>query len=172
MERINLKLPEFNYKDYNWIREDNVTIEDRASEFEQQNLRYIEAGYNHDNSMYYRAFEVDEAVHDFCRTLFPEYSVGIMKQPPGQTLPIHEDTFYKFAKVNNVDPYACCRVNIFLEDWQSGHYFEIDNTPVLQWKAGDAIIIDRGVFHLSGNMGMTNKYTMQITGVRSEFKRG
>lgn len=171
MERINLKLPEFNYKNYNWIREDNVTIEDRASEFEQQNLRYIEAGYNHDNSMYYRAFEVDEAVHDFCRTLFAEYSVGIMKQPPGQTLPIHEDTFYKFAKVNNVDPYACCRVNIFLEDWQSGHYFEINQTPVLHWKRGDAIIIEHDEVHLSGNMGVSPKYTMQITGAKNELTR-
>ena len=104
MERIKLDLPKFNYTEYDWIREDNVTILDRASEFEQQNLRYIEAGYNHDNSMYYRAFEVDDQVHEFCRTLFPRYSVGIMKQPPGQTLPSHEDTFYQFAKVNDVDP--------------------------------------------------------------------
>jgi hypothetical protein len=151
------------------VQEDNVTILDRADEFEKQNLQYIEAGYNHQNSMYYRAFEVDEDVHDFCRTLFPRYSVGIMKQPAGQTLPSHEDTFFKFASVHNVDPYECCRVNIFLEDWQSGHYFEINEKSVLHWKRGDAIIIRRDEPHLSGNMGMTTKYTMQVTGVYNEF---
>ena len=171
MENIKFNLPEFNYTEYDWMQEVNVTILDRANEFEQQNLRYIEVGYNHDNSMYYRAFEVDETVHDFCRTLFDHYSVGIMKQPPGQTLPSHEDTFYQFAKNNNADPYDCCRVNIFLEDWVSGHYFEINDTPVLQWKRGDAIIIERDELHLSGNMGMQTKYTMQITGVKNELKR-
>ena len=169
MDKISLQLPDFNYTVYKWMHEDNVTILDRAGEFEEQNLRYLEAGYNHDNSMYYRAFEVDEAVHEFCRTLFPRYSVGIMKQPVGQTLPSHEDTFYQFAKNNDVDPYECCRVNIFLEDWQSGHYFEINEKSVLHWKRGDAIIILRDEPHLSGNMGLTTKYTMQVTGVRDEF---
>lgn len=169
MGKVKLNLPNFNYTDCEWIREDNVTILDRANEFEQQNLRYIEAGYNHDNSMYYRSFDVDDEVHDFCRTLFPRYSVGIMKQPPGQTLPLHEDTFYMFAKTHNVDPYDCIRVNIFLEDWQSGHYFEINEKSVLQWSKGDAIIIARDEPHLSGNMGLTTKFTMQVTGVRNEF---
>lgn len=171
MDKITFNLPEFNYTDYKWIQEDNVTILDRASEFEQQNLRYIKAGYNHDNSMYFRAFEVDNDVHIFCRKLFPRYSVGIMKQPPGQTLPTHEDTFYKFASVHNVDPYECCRVNIFLEDWKSGHYFEINENSILQWKRGDAIIIERDEPHLSGNMGLDTKYTMQITGVKNELTR-
>jgi hypothetical protein len=171
MEKIKINLPNFDYKNQNWIREDNVTILGRANEFEQQNLQYIEAGYNHNNSMYYRAFEVDDEIHNFCRTLFPIYSVGIMKQPVGQTLPSHEDTFYQFAKNNDIDPYDCCRVNIFLEDWRSGHYFEINEDPILQWNRGDAIIIERDEPHLSGNMGMTFKYTMQVTGVKNELKR-
>ena len=171
MGKINFNLPDFNYTVYKWMQEDNVTILDRAGEFEEQNLKYLEAGYNHDNSMYFRAFEVDKDVHDFCQTLFPRYSVGIMKQPVGQTLPVHEDTFYQFAKNNNVDPYDCVRVNIFLEDWKSGHYFEINNDPVLHWKRGDAILIKRDEPHLSGNMGMETKYTMQVTGVLNELTR-
>jgi len=171
MGKINFDLPDFNYKNYKWIIEDNVTILGRSNSFEDQNVKNVEAGYTSQNSMYYRNFEVDGAVHDFCRTLFPRYSVGIMKQPPGQTLPVHTDTFFQFAKNNNVEPSSCCRVNIFLEDWQSGHYFEINENSVLHWKQGDAIIIKCNEPHLSGNMGMTNKYTMQVTGVIDEFKR-
>lgn len=169
MGKIKLQIPHFDYKNLTWVQEDNVTILDRADEFEQQNLQYIKVGYNNLNSMYYRAFDVSEDIHNFCKTLFPRYSVGVMKQPPGQTLPSHEDTFFKFAKTNNIDPYQCCRVNIFLEDWKSGHYFEINEKSVLHWKRGDAIIIRRDQMHLSGNMGMTTKYTMQVTGVYDEF---
>ena len=169
MGKIKLQIPHFDYKNLTWVQEDNVTILDRAYEFEQQNLQYIKVGYNNLNSMYYRAFEVSEDIHNFCKTLFPRYSIGVMKQPPGQTLPSHEDTFFKFAKTNNIDPYQCCRVNIFLEDWQSGHYFEINEKSVLHWKRGDAIIIRRDQMHLSGNMGMATKYTMQVTGVYDEF---
>lgn len=171
MGKVSLTLPNFNYKDYNWLKEDNVSSYGRSKEFEEQNELYRRIGFTRDNTTYYRAFEVDNDVHEFCKTLFPRYSVGILKQPPGQTLPSHEDTFFKFAEAHNVDPYKCCRVNVFLEDWQSGHYLEINETPVLQWKRGDAIIIKRNEPHLSGNMGMTSKYTMQITGVIDEFKR-
>jgi hypothetical protein len=172
MGKINLKLPDFNYKNYRWEKEDNVTLQGHAREFEEQNERYRDAGYTPFNSMYYRAFNVDLEVHNFCETLFPRYSVGIMKQPPGQTLPVHDDTFYMFAKLNKIDPRECVRVNIFLEDWQSGHYFEINENSVLHWSKGDAILIKCNEPHLSGNMGMTTKYTMQVTGVLNEFKRG
>jgi hypothetical protein len=171
MGKINLELPNFNYKNYHWEKEDNVTSYGRAKEFEEQNEKYRKVGYTQYNTMYYRAFNVDDNVHKFCETLFPRYSVGIMKQPPGQTLPLHDDTFYMFAKLNKIDPNDCIRVNVFLEDWQNGHYFEINGNPVLQWNKGDAIIIKRNELHLSGNMGMADKYTMQITGVLNEFKR-
>ena len=170
MGKIELNLPNFDYKTHQWIKHDNVTLDGRAREFEEQNIRYFKAGYTKDNSMYYQCFDFSDEIHEFCKTLFPRYSVSMFKQPPGQTLPEHEDTFFKFAKTHDVDPYKCCRVNIFLEDWQSGHYFEINENPVLQWKRGDAIIIERNELHLSGNMGMTVKYTMQVTGVKDEFK--
>lgn len=168
---LNFFLPKFEYKDLDYTQMNNVSFENRSIEFEQQNKKYLDAGYTNYNSEYYQTFKVGNDIKDFCDTVFPRYSVSIIQQRPGQTLPLHDDTFYQFAKLNKIDPNDCIRVNIFLEDWKSGHYFEIDNTPVLQWKAGDAIIINRGVLHLSGNMGMTNKYTMQITGVRSELKR-
>lgn len=171
MGKINLELPNLNYKNYVWEQEDNVSAQGRSQEFEEQNEKYRRVGYTEHNTMYYRVFNVDDEVHTFCETLFPRYSVGIMKQPPGQTLPLHDDTFYMFAKLNHIDPNECVRVNIFLEDWQSGHYFEINEKSVLHWKQGDAILIRCNEPHLSGNMGMTDKYTMQVTGVMNEFKR-
>jgi hypothetical protein len=172
MKRLNLQLPSFDYKNLDWIAHDNVTVEGRASEFEEQNRLYREAGFTENNSFYYQAFDMTEEIIDFAHSLFSRCSISVMRQPPGQTLPSHEDTFYRFASQNNVDPYECVRVNVFLEDWRSGHYFEINEKPIVPWQKGDAVTIFRDEPHLSGNMGMADKYTMQITGVWNEFKGG
>jgi len=63
------------------------------------------------------------------------------------------------------------RVNIFLEDWKTGHYFELNGNPILKWQAGDAIILDASKPHLSANAGIDPKFTMQITGLKDEFTR-
>lgn len=164
-----LNLPNFEYKELTWIQQDNVSSQGRSAEYEKQNEYYKSIGFTVDNTTYYQCFDVGKDIHDFCKTIFPRYSVSVFKQPCGSTLPMHEDTFYKFAETHNIDPYGCCRVNVFLEDWCSGHYFEIKGKPVLQWKQGDSIIIKRDEPHLSGNMGVVPKYTMQITGVYDEL---
>ena len=164
-------MPKFDFTNLEWIAHDNVTVQGRSAEFEEQNRFYREAGFTENNSFYYQAFDMNAEIKEFAASLFPRCSISVMRQPPGQTLPSHEDTFYRFANTHNIDPYDCVRVNIFLEDWRSGHYFEINDTPVVPWKAGEAVVIYRNEPHLSGNMGMTEKYTMQITGVESELKR-
>lgn len=170
MEKIKIKLPNLNYKNLDWIKQDNVSSKGRDSKFEDQNTFYRNAGYNEHNTVYYQCFDVDKTFTDFCGTLFRKFTVSVFKQSPGCTLPEHVDTFYKFCSAHHADPNNVIRINVFLEDWASGHYFEIANTPILQWRAGDAILIPYNIKHLSGNMGLTDKYTMQITGLKDEFK--
>ena len=171
MEQIKLELPKFAYKSLMWEDKDNITYEGRAQAFEDQNRKYFLAGFNKENTKYKQAFSTLKEHTDFADTLFDRYTIAFMYQLSGQTLPSHVDTFYMVSKKFGVDPKDCCRVNIFLEDWKSGHYFEINDTPILQWKRGDAIIIEKDEPHLSANNGMQPKYTMQITGVKNEFKR-
>ena len=169
MGKLNLKIPAFKYKNLPFVETHNVTLEGRAEEFEEQNRQYIEWGYLPENTAYSQTFDVGNEVLAYAETLFPRCSVSIIKQNPGNTIPSHLDTFYTFCKRHNVKPDEVIRLNIFLEDWKTGHYLEINENPVLQWKRGDAIIISTDEYHLSGNMGITPKYTMQVTGVRDEF---
>jgi hypothetical protein len=53
---------------------------------------------------------------------------------------------------------------VFLEDWKSGHYFEIDGRPLMPWRAGDWVYWNNAVPHYAGNFGTEPRYTMQITG--------
>jgi len=171
MDQIKLDIPELNYKKLLYDDKDNVSVEGRATAFEAQNKKYHLAGYTKDNTQYKQAFPDNKDFINFGKLLFDRCTVAVMQQAPGQVLPEHVDTFYMISKNYGVDPDECCRINIFLEDWQSGHYFEINNTPITKWKRGDAIIIQKDEPHLSANSGMRPKYTMQVTGVKNEFKR-
>jgi hypothetical protein len=149
---------------------DNVSL-GNSSEYDEQNIRYIIAGYNDKNTQYYQSFDLPDEYHTFAKSIFSEYSLSVIKQMPGQTIPEHFDTFYKFSEKNNCRKEDVCRLNFFLEEWKTGHYFEIDDEPYVKWGKMSFKVIRYGHPHLSGNMGMEPKYTMQITGLYEEFKR-
>ena len=88
------------------------------------------------------------------------------KLTPGRWLPPHKDHFknycnyYKISNKNKI-----MRTIVFLEDWKPGHYFEVNNKPCVNWKAGQYILLDQTMWHRSGNVGVDKKYTAQVTGV-------
>jgi hypothetical protein len=149
----------------------NVTLDGNANEYDEQNRKYINAGFTDKNTQYYQTFEVPNEYHTFAQTIFSEYSLSVIKQMPGQTIPEHFDTFYQFCKKNNCTKEEVCRLNFFLEDWKSGHYFELLGEPFIKWRKMNFKVIRYNQPHLSGNMGLVPKYTMQITGLYEQFKR-
>jgi hypothetical protein len=105
------------------------------------------------------------------RKIFPwqHFSWSLYRMAPGTTLPNHGDTYTRFREIYDIaDPNTIFRAVVFLEDWQSGHYFEVNEDPVVEWVAGETIIWRNDVLHLAANMGMTDRYTLQITGVSDE----
>ena len=102
------------------------------------------------------------------RDHFPwqHFSWSVYRMAPGRVLPNHSDTYDRFKRLHSVqDDNSIVRAVIFLEDWHSGHYLEIDEVPVVNWRAGDAVVWRNDVPHLAANMGMTDRYTLQITGL-------
>lgn len=94
------------------------------------------------------------------------FSWSIYRMGPGCVLPQHRDTYAKFRQIYQIqDPKVIYRAIIFLEHWQSGHYFEIQNMPIVGWGAGDCIIWQYDVPHTAANVGLEDRYTLQITGV-------
>lgn len=99
--------------------------------------------------------------------LWNHFSWSVYKMTPGTALPAHRDTYAKFKEIYQItDAATIWRAVVFLADWQSGHYFEIDETPITEWRAGDTVVWNNDVEHVAANMGMTDRYTLQITGVR------
>jgi hypothetical protein len=94
------------------------------------------------------------------------FSWSIYRMSPGTVLPEHSDTYSRFREIYHVPATAVIRrYVVFLEDWQSGHYCEIDDAPVVNWIQGTGVFWNGDTPHIAANIGRTDRYTLQITGV-------
>ena len=90
-------------------------------------------------------------------------TISSIKQPPGQVVPWHRDTFFLLKKKFPTRSQPV-RALIMLEDWKVGHFVPHDNAVFTHWSAGDGYIWDEDILHLGANAGMENKYTLQVSG--------
>ena len=84
----------------------------------------------------------------------------------GTILPVHQDTYKKYVELFNLQgqEHTIRRAIVFLEDWASGHYLELDDIPVTGWRKGFTVIWAYDRPHMAANIGLTPRYTLQITG--------
>lgn len=106
-----------------------------------------------------------EWVHKFFNLVQGENpGVTFLKMATCDITPYHSDTYKFYKKIHKLkDSTNIRRVIIFLEDWKPGHIFEIENTPITQWKAGDFVTWKNDVLHMAANLGTETRYTAQIT---------
>jgi len=94
------------------------------------------------------------------------FSWSVYRMAPGDALPLHGDTYARFCDVYGLDDVdLIIRYIVFLEPWQSGHYFEIDGTAVVAWQAGDWVCWRGATPHMAANLGNSMRYTLQLTGL-------
>jgi hypothetical protein len=99
-------------------------------------------------------------------------TISTILQPPGNTIPIHRDTFFQINKRFPNDTRLKVRANIYLEEWKVGHFLQYQEHDKqwhnsTHWNAGDGFIWDSQHLHLSSNAGMKPKYTLQVSGFMS-----
>ena len=90
-------------------------------------------------------------------------------QPPGNTITMHRDTFFKINNMYPDDTRPKVRANIYLEDWQPGHIIHYQDAnkdwqSSTHWSSGEGFIWDSDHLHLSANAGLKPKYTLQVSG--------
>ena len=137
-----------------------------ADRWNEQGYHGMTYGGNHYNST-----DMGDNIPEYARpflTMFDWQHIGLVfyRMDTCQTLPLHRDAYTTYAKKFNVAVQYIWRAVIFLEDWKSGHYFEIDSQPIMPWKAGDWVAWNNDVSHHAGNYGVEPRYTMQITGIK------
>ena len=84
----------------------------------------------------------------------------------GTILPTHGDLYLKYIDLFDLKgrEHTIRRAVVFLEDWQPGHYFEGLGRPYTDWKAGTTVEWTYDTPHMAANLGLTPRYTLQITG--------
>jgi hypothetical protein len=84
----------------------------------------------------------------------------------GTVMPVHSDVYKRYIELFNLQgkETRIRRALVLLEDWQSGHYLEVANKPYVNWKAGDTVEWSYDEPHSAANIGLEDRYTLQITG--------
>ena len=93
-----------------------------------------------------------------------DVGVNYYRMETGVILPIHRDIYKQYTELFNITLQQVERVLLFMEDWRSGHYFEVDGNPIMDYKAGDYAWWRGDVEHMAANIGKGYRYTLQLTG--------
>lgn len=88
----------------------------------------------------------------------------LTRQDPGQILPWHYDRFFFLKKLFPNDTRPIIRFLLFLQDWEMGHVLQVGNSMLTHWTRGDVVVWRPGQYHVSANIGLTTKWTCNITG--------
>lgn len=83
-----------------------------------------------------------------------------------EIMPEHVDHFKTYMKLFDVKYEDAVRILVMLEDWKPGHYLEIAGEGFTNWIAGDYFVWDSDVPHAAANIGVEDRYTLQISGTK------
>ena len=86
-------------------------------------------------------------------------------------MPDHLDHFETCERVFGVPRSNTYRALVLLEDWKPGHYLEFNGKGIVNWKAGDYALWSADIPHAASNIGIEDRYTLQITGELNERTR-
>jgi hypothetical protein len=102
----------------------------------------------------------------FARLGWQDIGTSYYKMDTGTVLPVHRDRYKKYVELFDLQgrEYAIRRAIVFLEDWASGHYLELQRVPITGWRRGFTVIWAYDAPHMAANIGITPRYTLQITG--------
>ncbi len=96
-----------------------------------------------------------------------QLSWSFYRMTTGTILPNHSDTYQLFKTLHPKSvEHTICRAIVFLEDWSPGHILTLGDRQVDQWIAGDYVEWEEYMPHLAANVGLEDRYTLQLTGYK------
>jgi hypothetical protein len=108
----------------------------------------------------------DRIIEMFTKYGWNDIGTSYYRMTTGTVLPTHSDLYVKYVKLFNLQgqEHRIRRAVIFLEDWKPGHYSEIDGKAFVNWQAGDVLEWEYDCPHAAANIGIEDRYTLQVTG--------
>lgn len=150
-----LKHREFDYK------KQPITVEETTA-WEQQGYDYVKS---FTGSMYDSRNPMPEWVNQFGGLFgLKNQTYNFYKMKTLEIMPTHSDHFRTYMRVFNTTHENVYRVLIMMEDWKPGHYLEVDGVGIVNWRAGDYYMWENFCPHAASNIGIDDRYSLQITG--------
>ena len=81
-----------------------------------------------------------------------------------EIMPVHNDHYQTYIRLFNASPENVYRVLVMMDDWKPGHYLEVAGKGFVNWSAGDYFMWENFCPHAAANIGVEDRYTLQITG--------
>ncbi len=91
----------------------------------------------------------------------------LLEYMPGQCLPLHYDGFEGFKRLYGENKVGT-RFFVAISKWDWGHALQVHDKMISNWQPGDTYIIPPEIWHTSANFGIRPKYTLTITGERTD----
>ena len=140
----------------------------------QDLIRWRREGYTHSDELFTGYLcDMNSAQPDWSaqlmewfRDFFQVTDVGcsFYRMTTGTVLPVHSDTYSMYRQKFNCSVDSIVRAIIMPEAWASGHYLEINSVPIHLWYPGDFYWWRGDTPHMAANIGVTDRYTFQLTG--------
>jgi len=95
-----------------------------------------------------------------------DIGLAFYRMPTGTVMPVHSDLYKRYIELFDLQGKETTirRALVLLEDWCPGHYLEVDSKPYVNWIAGDTVEWVYDTPHMAANIGLADRYTLQITG--------
>ena len=149
------------YKSFNYVRQPITT---------EETNRWISQGYDHVKNFTGQMYDNRNVIPNWTEKFNNIFRLNNMtfsfyKMQTLDIMPEHTDAFRRYREINECEYEDVRRVLIMLEDWKPGHYLEIDGKGIVNWRAGDYYIWRGDVPHAASNIGIEDRFTLQITGI-------
>jgi hypothetical protein len=95
-----------------------------------------------------------------------DIGIAFYRMQTGTVMPVHNDLYKRYIELFNLEGKEHCirRALVLLEDWKPGHYLEVAGKPFVNWRSGDTVEWAYDEPHSAANIGLEDRYTLQITG--------
>lgn len=95
-----------------------------------------------------------------------DIGLAFYRMPTGTVMPVHNDLYKRYIELFDLTgkEQTIRRALLLLEDWKPGHYLEVEGEPFVNWQAGQVVEWVYDAPHMAANIGLQDRYSLQITG--------
>lgn len=157
------------------ITDDFESWDDIGNDYNTEMQKFTKWGYNSKNTKSWETTSINPPLtlpweHEIINQLPVMSATGRPTlQAPGNVMPWHKDNFFYHRRKYPDNLMNIIRFVVFMKDWDIGHVLQSENSIISHWKAGDTIVWHPGKFHLSANIGISSKWTFNITGILKDI---